>query len=287
VGVKIDLHLHSTVSDGTDAPAALMAAAKAAGLDAVALTDHDTFDGLEQGRAAASALGLEFLAGVEMSAEVGGHSVHLLGYGCRVDDPALAGELDAVRDGRFGRLPRLLRRLAELGMPLTEADVAVFAEDASSLGRPHVADAMVAKGYVRDRDEAFGRWLADDKPGYVPRYATPLVRAIELVRGASGVAVLAHPWSKRGRHDLSERYLRELAREHGLDGIEVDHPDHLPAERAILRGLVDELRLVATGSSDYHGTGKKAGYALGACLTDPDMYRRLVELIGARGGVVG
>jgi len=280
----IDLHTHSTVSDGLDAPAVLVAGAAAAGLRVVALTDHDTFDGLDAARAAASAVGIGFLGGFEFSAEVDGHSVHLLGYGCDPAEPDLAAELVRVREGRTGRLPAMLTRLAGLGMPLTVADVAAFSDDASSLGRPHVADAMVAAGYVRDRDEAFARWLGDDRPAYVTRYATPLEAAIRLVRAAKGVAVVAHPWSRRGRHELPERYLAELATEHGLDGVEADHPDHLPAERAALHDLAGRLGVLATGSSDYHGAGKKAGFALGACTTAPAAYERLVGLIVDRGG---
>jgi 3',5'-nucleoside bisphosphate phosphatase len=282
--MRIDLHTHSTVSDGMDAPATLIAAAQASGLDVVALTDHDTFDGLDAARAAASEMGIGFLGGCEFSAEVGGHSVHLLGYGCDPAEPTLAAELELVRAGRTGRLPAMLSRLAGLGMPLTVDDVAVFSDDASSLGRPHVADAMVAAGYVRDRDEAFARWLGDDRPAYVTRYATPLEAAIALVRGASGVAVVAHPWSRRGRHDLPERYLVELVAEHGLDGVEADHPDHLRAERAALHALAARLGVVATGSSDYHGTGKKAGFALGACTTSPEAHRQLIDLVTERGG---
>lgn len=282
--MRIDLHTHSTVSDGLDAPADLIALAVAAGLDVVALTDHDAFDGLEQACAAASALGIGFLSGVEMSTERDGHSVHLLGYGCDPDEAELAAELRRIRDGREHRTPAMLARLAGLGMPLTEAEVAAFAEDASSIGRPHVADAMVARGYVRDRDEAFAKWLGDDRPAYVNRYATPLERAIALVRGASGVAVIAHPWSRRGRHELPERYLTELVADHGLDGVEADHPDHTPAERAALHSLAGRLGVLATGSSDYHGAGKKAGFSLGSCTTEPAVYERLVALIADRGG---
>ncbi len=280
--MRADLHTHSTVSDGTDAPAELMRRAREAGLDAVALTDHDTFDGHAEARAAAAELGLAFIGGMEMSTEVNGHSVHLLMYGGRADDPALGAELARVRQARLDRLPAMLRKLAGLGMPLAASDVATFADDASSLGRPHVADALVAAGYVADRDEAFARWLGDDKPAYVDRYATPLERAIGLIRGAAGVAVVAHPWSRGRRHDLPESYLTRLVTEHGLDGFECDHPDHLPAERATLHALAAQLGVLATGSSDHHGAGKKAGYALGACTTASDQFERLGRLIAER-----
>lgn len=280
----IDLHAHSFVSDGTQSPADLVAQAGASGVGVLALTDHDTFDGLPEATGAAAACGVEVLGGVEISAQFAGQSVHLLGYGCRTDDQALLGELARIREGRLQRLPTMLARLASVGMPLSVDQVSAFSGDASSVGRPHVADALVAAGYVRDRDEAFVRWLADDKPCYVPRYAPELADAIAAVREASGVAVLAHAWSKRGRHTLPERVLAEFVTEHGLDGIECDHPDHLPAERATLHALAGRLGVLVTGSSDYHGAGKKAGYALGACGTASEMYERLGGLIAERGG---
>ncbi len=282
--MRVDLHSHTVFSDGLDTPEELVTRAVAAGLDALAVTDHDTFDGLARARAAASGVGLGLVEGLELSAQLEGHSVHLLMYGGDPEDPALTAELERIRRGRDERIPKMVRRLGELGLPLTEAEVARFADDARSIGRPHVADALVARGYVADRSEAFARWLADDKPGFVDRYATPLVDAIGLVRGAGGVAVVAHAWSRGGRHRLPERRLAELVTEHGLDGFEADHPDHLPAERAALHALAARLGVVATGSSDYHGAGKKAGYRLGACTTAPEQYARLRALMGRRGG---
>lgn len=284
--MAFDLHTHSTFSDGTETPAELVGRVAASGLDGFALTDHDSMDGLAQARAAASAAGIGFLPGVEFSTEVGGESIHLLGYGCRAEDAPLAEELHRVRNGRDHRTPAMLAKLAGLGMPLTEDEVAAFAANASAIGRPHVADAMVARGYVRDRDEAFARWLGDDRPGYVDRYATPLREAIALVRGAGGVAVIAHAWSRRGRHALPPRVLRELL-SGGLDGLEVDHPDHTPSERRQLRELAQEHGALMTGSSDYHGTGKKEGFGLGACTTDEATWVALRELMGSRGGVAG
>lgn len=280
--MRIDLHTHSHVSDGTDAPAVVMAHAREAGLDAVALTDHDTADGVAEARAAASELGLEFVPGLEFSTRHGGQSVHLLMYGGDPGEPALAAELARVRDGRDDRTPRMLARLAELGMPLDAAEVEALAADAMSVGRPHIADAMVARGYVADRSEAFAEWLGDDKPGYVDRYATPLPDALALVRGAGGVAVVAHPWSRTGRRVLPPAELRRLVAEHGLDGFECDHLDHPPANRRQLHGLAAELGVLATGSSDHHGAGKHAAYRLGACTTAPEQYRRLRELIDER-----
>ncbi len=280
--MRADLHSHTLFSDGVDTPELLVARAVDAGLDAVAVTDHDTVDGLPRARAAASRVGIALVDGLEMSARVGRHSVHLLMYGGDATGGPLASELERIRRGRDVRIPAMVDRLGELGMPLTADEVAAFADDASSIGRPHVADALVARGYVADRAEAFSRWLGDDKPGYVDRYATPLADAIALVRGAGGVAVVAHAWSRGGRHHLPERFLADLVTEHGLDGFEADHPDHLPAERAALHALAERLGVLATGSSDYHGAGKKAGYHLGACTTSPRQYERLRALIADR-----
>lgn len=281
-GVRIDLHTHSLVSDGTDTPTQLVRHAAAAGLDVIGLTDHDTFDGLREAKLAAQASGIEVLAGLEFSTRLGGASVHLLGYGCDPGDDELLDELARVRVGRSDRIPAMVARLTELGMPLTVEDVLAQASG-SSLGRPHIADALVAKGYVSRRDEAFRDWLYDGGPAYVDRYCTDLTRAIELVHRARGVAVLAHPWGRGRRDDLPEAYLAELAYEYGLDGLEVDHPDHDADTRAALRGVAAKLGLLATGSSDHHGRGK-VNNPLGAYTTDPDAYVEIVRRIRSRGG---
>lgn len=272
--MRIDLHTHSIVSDGTDAPAALVHAAAKAGLDVVGLTDHDTFDGIAEAEAAALVEGVELWAGVEWSTQLDGESVHLLGYGCDSSDPALAAELGRVRIGRQGRIPEMCRRLAELGVPVTMAEVEAMAGGAPSVGRPHFADVMVSKGYVADRTEAFSRFLADDGPAFVPRYATPLGIAIDLIHKAGGVAVIAHPWGRGGEHLLRAEVLERVVDDHGLDGVEVWHEDHDASARAALERLAVRLGLVPTGSSDYHGTGKK-GHPLGINLTPRES---LVEL---------
>ena len=280
--MRIDLHTHTLVSDGTDTPTQLVRNAAAAGLDAIGLTDHDTFDGLREAKLAGQSAGVEVLAGMEFSTEKDGASVHLLAYGCDPHDEDLLDELTKVRVGRSDRVPTLVARLTELGMPLTVEDVLRHASG-TSLGRPHIADAMVEKGYVTHRDEAFRRWLYEGGPAYVDRYSTELTRAIELVHQARGVAVLAHPWGRGRRGDLPEAYLTELVNEHGLEGIEVDHPDHDDATRADLRAVASRLGLLVTGSSDHHGLGKRNN-PLGAGLTDPEVYHELVRRIRGRGG---
>lgn len=281
--MRIDLHAHSLISDGTDTPAELVAEARRAGLDVVALTDHDTFDGLPEALAAAESAGVRVLPGVELSTEVDGVSVHLLGYGCRTDDPALLAELALIRRGRDGRVPAMLALLAGLGMPLDPAVLARVSSSAASIGRPHLADALVAQGYVVDRTEAFDRLLADGGPAFVPRYAAPLEPAIGLIRAAGGVAVLAHPWGRVSREVLPERYLAELAQDHGLDGIEVDHNDHGPGTRAELRAVARRRGLLATGSSDYHGTGKR-DHGLGVNTTRPEVLAEIDARIARRSG---
>lgn len=282
--MRIDLHTHSSVSDGTDTPAELVAHAVASGLDVVALTDHDTFDGLPEALDAGERLGVAVLRGIEISAQRAGASVHLLGYGCRVDDPALAAELARVREGRSGRVGAMLARLSALGMPIPVEVLYRHVGDSPSVGRPHFADAMVELGYVADRTEAFNEWLADDKPVFVPRYAVPVAQGIALVRAAGGVAVLAHPWGRGSRENLSPDVLADLA-EHGLDGIEVDHQDHDQATRDELRVLSRELGLLATGSSDYHGTGK-IDHDLGCNTTPVEVLDAIHARVAERDGLL-
>lgn len=281
--MRIDLHAHSAVSDGTDSPPEFVAAAARAGLDVVALTDHDTFDGLPAALVAAEALGVRVVPGIEISTQFRGASVHLLGYGCRTDEPRLAAELERLRGGRDDRVPRMLAKLAGLGMPVDPATLATARGDAPSIGRPHIADAMVALGYVADRREAFDRYLADDGPAFVGRYAVGLGKGIELVHGAGGVAVLAHPWGRSSRDLLTAAVIRRLVGDHGLDGIEVDHLDHDAATRDMLRALAQELDALVTGSSDYHGTGK-TDHPLGANTTAPGVLAEIDARIAARGG---
>ena len=281
--MRIDLHTHSNVSDGTDTPTALVHRAHDAGLDVIALTDHDTFDGVTQAVEAGKRLGVTVVRGLEMRCEVDGSSVHLLGYGCDPSNRALAAELVKNRAGRAGRLQAFADRFTELGMALTVADIKEQSGVSPSIGRPHVADALVKLGYVADRSEAFEKWLADDKPGYIGRYSTPLEDGIDLVHGAGGVAVLAHPWGRNSRDNLTVEYIEQLVRDHGLEGIEVAHVDHDDETRSLLFDMGARLGLIRTGSSDYHGTGKQ-GVPLGLNTTRESAYRELVVRIRRRGG---
>jgi 3',5'-nucleoside bisphosphate phosphatase len=277
--MRIDLHTHSSVSDGTDAPAELVRKALAVGLDVVALTDHDTFDGLDEAVAEGERLGLGVVRGMELSCSRRGSSVHVLAYGADPASPELAAEMARVRDGRLGRLAGVLRKLAELGVPVSEAEVMAQVGNSPSVGRPHIADALIAAGHVRDRQEAFDRFLADGGPAHVHRYTIEVDRGIDLVHEAGGLAVIAHPWGRGREHLLPPNVLQGLVRDHGLDGIEVDHQDHDSDARRRLRELADGLGLLATGSSDYHGTGK-LDHDLGCNTTDATVFTEMQRRLG-------
>lgn len=281
--MRIDLHTHSAVSDGTDSPTGLVMAAVEARLQVVALTDHDTFEGLREALAAGQRFGIHVLPGLEMSCTRSGTEVHLLGYGCRVDDEALEAELERIRSSRQGRLLRMIQALQGAGIDIEADDVRAQAGAADSVGRPHVADAMIAKGYAADRDEAFRDWLNPGRPGYVRRYSCELGRAVDLIHGAGGAAVLAHPWARGAAEVLSAGTIADLAERHQLEGIEVDHQDHTADQRSLLFDLGARLGLIRTGSSDYHGTGKK-NHELGCNLTRETAYRELCTRIQLRGG---
>jgi len=273
-GLRIDLHTHSSRSDGTSPPAELVAQAAAAGLDVVALTDHDTADGWAEAAEAARAYDITLVPGMEISCRHEGRGVHLLAYLADPTHPPLAAELAAILEGRTGRMPRIVERLRDVGIDITEADVHAVSGDAAASGRPHVADALIRAGAVRDRDEAFARFLGPSGPAYVRRHATPLVEMIGLVRAAGGVPVIAHPWGRSSAPVLQPDDLAALAGA-GLVGVEVDHQEHAPADRARLRGIARDLDLVVTGSSDHHGTGK-VDHDLGCHTTAPDQLARIL-----------
>jgi 3',5'-nucleoside bisphosphate phosphatase len=273
--VRIDLHTHSRASDGTDTPAGLVRAAVDAGLDVLAITDHDTSGGWAEASAAAAEVGLTLVPGMEISTRHHGRGVHLLAYWPDPSYPPLAEELAHVLQGREGRVPTMVARLNALGIPITADDVRRAADGAVASGRPHVADALVTLGVVPDRTAAFDRYLGWGRPAHVERYAVPLERAIGLVSGAGGVSVVAHPWGRGGLGHPDEATFAEL-RDLGLTGIEVDHQDHGPDARARLRAIAHNLDLVVTGSSDYHGAGK-TDHELGCNTTAPEELERLIS----------
>ncbi|MBM9460695.1 PHP domain-containing protein [Nocardioides sp. zg-536] len=273
--MRIDLHTHSRVSDGTDSPTDLVHAAARAGLQVVALTDHDTTAGWTEAAAAAQVAGISLVPGIEVSTRFRGTGVHLLVYLPDADDPALGAELDAIVTARQERVPRMLARLRDLGIPATEQALAEVSGHNLVTGRPHVADLLVRLGVVASRAEAFSAYLADGGPAYVDRYAADLTRMLEVVRGARGVAVLAHPWGRGSAEVLDETALAGLA-DAGLVGLEVDHLDHTPAQRTRLREIAGRLGLLVTGSSDHHGAGK-VGHDLGCETTAPGELARILQ----------
>ena len=271
--MRIDLHSHSTASDGTDTPAELVRNAVAAGLDVVALTDHDTTRGHAEAIAAAPE-GLTVVPGAELSCRLDGIGLHMLAYLFDPEEPALLAERELVRDDRVPRARAMVAKLQLLGVPVTWEQVARIAGD-GSVGRPHVAEALVELGVVPDVSGAFTtEWIADGGRAHVEKHELEPADAIRLVKAAGGVTVLAHPAAVKRGQVVPESALTALA-EAGLDGIEVDHMDHDEPTRARLRGLAKELGLLVTGSSDYHGSRKTC--RLGEYTTDPEIYGEITR----------
>ena len=274
--MRADLHVHSSASDGTEPPAEVMRRAAQAGLDVVALTDHDTTAGHAQARRARPG-SLTLVPGMELSCLLDGRSLHLLAYLFDPDDPQLAAETRRIRGDRVRRARAMVDRLAGLGVPITWDDVAAIAGSAV-VGRPHIARAMVASGAIASPEQAFTLdWIADGGRAYVTRYALDPVRAIGLVRAAGGVAVIAHPRADRALL-VADDQIAGLAAA-GLAGVEVFHPDQSADVQAGLLALTRELGLIATGGSDDHG--RLTGHRIGSCTTPAQAYKALVALARA------
>ncbi|WP_431951049.1 PHP domain-containing protein [Actinacidiphila sp. bgisy167] len=278
--MRIDLHAHSTASDGTDTPAELVRAAAAAGLDVVALTDHDTVGGYAEAEKAlgelraAGAAAPTLVTGAELSCRIDGVSLHLLAYLFDPQEPELHRERELVRDDRVPRARAMVARLRDHGVPVTWERVAEIAGD-GAVGRPHIAQALIEAGLVGSIAEAFTPvWIGPGGRAYVEKHELDPFEAVRLVRNAGGVTVFAHPAAVKRGTCVPESVIRDLAAA-GLDGIEVDHMDHDEPTRARLRSLAAELGLLTTGSSDYHGTRKTV--RLGEYTTDPEVYRELVR----------
>jgi 3',5'-nucleoside bisphosphate phosphatase len=275
--MRIDLHTHSDRSDGTESPTELVRRAERQGIDVLGLTDHDTVEGWDEAAAAAASTGVTLVRGIEVSCRFSGYGVHLLAYLPDPTYPPLAAELQRILDGRNSRLPATLETLRGLGIDIDVHDVRKVAGKTAAMGRPHVADALVALGVVADRSQAFNRYLGPRGPAYVNRYAADLVMMIDLVTAAGGVSVIAHPWASRHNHDALGPAGLAALKDAGLAGVEVDHQDHDEPTRERLRAVARDLDLVVTGSSDYHGTGK-VDHELGCHTTDPVEYERLLTL---------
>jgi 3',5'-nucleoside bisphosphate phosphatase len=277
--MRIDLHTHSTASDGTLTPVELVRAAADAGLDVVALTDHDTTAGWKPATAALPD-GLTLVRGAELSCRwYGGVDrgfdppipLHLLAYLFDPADPALTGELARMREARERRAERIVEMLQADGVDVTWSEVHTYANGAS-VGRPHIAQALIRRGLVDNTTQAFApHWLGQRYR--LPKEDIDVFTALRLVRGAGGVTVFAHPRATRRGRVVPEELIAEMA-EAGLNGLEADHEDHSEEQQAGVRRLAAELDLVVTGSSDFHGTHKTV--KLGAYTTAPEQYERLV-----------
>ncbi|HLP23601.1 MAG TPA: PHP domain-containing protein [Microbacteriaceae bacterium] len=267
-----DLHLHSSVSDGTEPPAQLVRSVAAAGIDTFALTDHDTTDGWAEAAEAARECGLRMIPGIEFSTRTAGISVHLLGY---LPNPAaseLAEQLEAIRTSRRTRASRIVARISA-DFELSWEDVAAHASDGATIGRPHIADALVARGHVSSRAQAFESIL-HPRAGYIePHYAPDTLDAVRILRAAGAVPVLAHPGTRGAGRVIPRERLLELC-EAGLFGLEIDHPENREDGKVALRGLAAEFGLAITGSSDYHGTGK--ANRIGQCTTSAEVVDAII-----------
>lgn len=252
--MRADLHTHSSVSDGTDEPEELAQNAAEAGIDVIALTDHDTFAGLERFRSAASRLGLIALTALEMSTRTQKRDVHILGYGLDPTSAALTGELEAIREGRAERVRETVRRLST-DYRISWEDVAGAAAWGQAVGRPHIADALIRAGAVSDRSSAFRSLLADDSPYVAKAYLPSTETALDVIRRAGGLPVVAHPMSRESKQLITMRQLTAW-RDRGLWGLEIFHRENTPTDRSLLLELASDLELATTGGSDYHGFGK-------------------------------
>jgi 3',5'-nucleoside bisphosphate phosphatase len=271
-----DLHSHSNRSDGTLTPAEEMRLAAERGLAGVALTDHDTFEGLEEAMAAADELGLDFVPGIEFSAEYDAASLHILGYWVDPADPAIDVELLRLTATRFRRGEMIVEKLHELGFHISLERVLELA-GGEAIARPHIAEAMVEAGIVSDEKEAFDRYISDDGLAYVPKHALHPMEALRLIGEAGGVCVLAHPGMWRGSDNVPDDLIEQMAT-NGMVGLEVRHPDHDERMRAKYAAIAERLHLVPTASSDCHG--ERYGFRMGEERTDAETFAELRRRAG-------
>ena len=277
--MKIDLHTHSTYSDGTDKPSELINKALAAGITIIGLTDHDSISGWQE---AINSLrpGISLVPGAEISCQTtDGISVHILGLLFDPSNSELMNALEKTRENRHGRMEKIIARINEAGIDITMNDVLEQLSDGATLGRPHLADALVKKGVVGSRDEAFTQMLHNNSKYYVSHYSPTPEAAIALIKAAGGVSVIAHPMASHRGRTISLETFGSLI-DSGLDGIEVDHRDHSPDEKQQLIALANGSNLVMTGASDYHGNGKLN--SLGEYTTNPEQWEKLEARADAR-----
>jgi predicted metal-dependent phosphoesterase TrpH len=282
--LNIDLHIHSDASDGTLSPAEILLMAHNLRLGAIAITDHDTIAGSKEAISAGIPPGLQFLTGIEISAlpppdyPCSG-SFHILGYGIRTDDPVLNQNLELLQNARRDRNPRIIERLNRLGIQISLDELSETFGN-GQLGRPHIARLMIQKGIVKSVDEAFDTYLSKGKPAYADKYRVQCARAIEIIRGAGGTAVLAHPVLLKPLNDKPLEYLIRLLRDMGLEGIEVYYPEHSQNHTARYREIADRYDLLMTGGTDFHGAIKpeiKMGSGRGDFCVPYLLYEKLIR----------
>ena len=283
----LDLHIHSTFSDGTDTPEQLAAAGAQAGLGAMALTDHDNVHGAAAFLQACRIHRITGLTGVEISAEVPSGTLHILGYGIDPTHAELLKKLDCVLDGREWRNEQILKRLNELGLTLTWDEVAACAGE-DVVGRPHFARAMQQRGYIANTQEAFDKYLAKGQPAYVDRFRLLPADGIRLIRAAGGLPVMAHPFTWIADSAAFVPALKELTAQ-GLGGIEAYYPEHDHEQTITYLRLAKKLNLVVTGGTDYHGSAKPnvfLGKAGGQFVVPDELLAPLLAALPGRAGVV-
>lgn len=285
--VRVDLHVHSTASDGTHTPAEIIERAAALGLGALAITDHDTVDGARAAIAAGIPASLHFFTGIEISAASPPFypcraSFHVLGYGIRLDDPELNAALTVLQKARRDRNPGMIERLRAMGMDISMAELCADAGD-GQIGRPHIARLMIKKGYVGTFDEAFDRYIGAGRPAYVDKYRISCGKAIDLIRNAGGIAVLAHPGLLHPLENIGFEDLVGGLKAMGLGGIEVYYPEHSPEQTAAYRRAAEQFNLIMTGGTDYHGAikpGIELGIGDGTFSVPHFVYETLAEICG-------
>ncbi len=250
---KVDLHTHTTASDGRLEPARLVELASKIGLRAIAITDHDTVAGLSEGVEAGKRYGVEIIPGIELSTEDDGNDIHMLGYFIDFTDRDFIEMLRYFQKIRFERAKKIISKLKELGVEISIDEVVKISGNAASIGRPHIAQAILNRGYVSDIQEAFDKYIGAEAPAYVPKYKLPTIEGTRFIYKAGGVPVIAHPGLS-----TTPDYVEFLARNKHIRGIEVWHPEHTAEQVAIYYRIAERFKLVKTGGSDFHGIPGKA-----------------------------
>ncbi len=271
--VKADLHTHSTASDGDLSPDQLITLAAHLNLKAIALTDHDTLTGFQNALNSIKTHGIQVIAGVEISAEYDPGMLHILGY-FPANPHGLEDALKQVQIARRERIPKVIKKLNDLGCMITEADVLKEAKDAQ-IGRPHIAKALLKKGYVRSFDEAFDEYLGNGKKAYVPKEKMTWKKAVSLIVHFKGLPVLAHPYTLGLGSQGLEAFIKDLIGA-GLAGIEVLYPEHTPEQTALYAGLASKLGLLVTGGTDFHGPGRNA-FSLGDYGLEEELLSKFIN----------